>query len=139
MYFKPGFEANSIKSNISQHLEMVQFQVYVQNIQVTIIFLYRSQQHPLVLFKDFLYSAILEHKDTRNLIIIGDVNTQDNIIEDCSFKQLIESPTTSGINGSTIDHAYVKLSDFKGSGHVLYKSFIKSYHHPICLNLTKKI
>ena len=50
-------------------------------------------------------------------------------------KQLIDSPTCSGIKGKRIDHAYAAFSDFKATGHVLYKCFVNSYHHPICVNV----
>jgi multidrug resistance efflux pump len=58
-----------------------------------------------------------------NVILIGDMNTTDNLIPDDAYKQLITCQTTSGVKGNMIDHAYVKLNDFVPTGHVLYKLF----------------
>ena len=66
------------------------------------------------------------------------MNTEDFLIESEDYYQLIKSPTTFGLNGKIIDQAYAKLRDFEAIGHVLYKSFTNSHHHPICINLKPK-
>ena len=66
------------------------------------------------------------------------MNTDEIIITALGYEQQIQCPTTSGMHGKTIDQVYTRLKDFTATGHVLYKSFSKSYHHPICINLLLK-
>ena len=135
MYSRIGINVNVTDIFQQENLEVVQFSVNLLNIDIKIIFLYRSLQHPLSKFKLNLQHILQQNSHHRNLLILGDCNAEENIIVDTSFLQLIDAPTVSGIKGSRIDHAYARLPDFKCSGHVLYKCFVKSYHHPICVNL----
>ena len=138
MYRKIGTALHSIEVDQSENLEIVQFSVNVQSKAVRIVFLYRSKQHPVSMLKQNLAGVIDYNDDERNLIIIGDMNTEDSVIDDERFLQQIDGPTTSGIKGNKIDHAYTRLADFDSTGHVLYKCFTNSYHHPICVNLGHK-
>ena len=138
MYSKIGTALHSIEVDQSENLEIVQFSVNVQSKALRIVFLYRSKQHPVSMLKQNLAGVIDYNEDERNLIIIGDMNTEDSVIDDERFLQQIDGPTTSGIKGNKIDHAYTRLADFDSTGHVLYKCFTNSYHHPICVNLGHK-
>ena len=79
-----------------------------------------------------------EHANSPNVIIMGDMNCTCDLLPNSAYRQIIQCQTTSGVKGNTIDHAYVKLENFEASGHVLYKCFVKSYHHPICVNVKVK-
>jgi hypothetical protein len=76
-----------------------------------------------------------ENKNERNVIILGDMNTEDILIQ-CDYEQLIKNSTTC--EGTIIDKIYTRLADFDTEEYVLYKSFEESYHHPILVNLTPK-
>ena len=135
LYSRLGIDIYNVEILQQDNLEVVQFSASLLNNDIKIIFLYRSLQHPISKFKQDLQQILQDNCHQRNLLILGDFNEEDNVIDDASFVQLIDAPTVSGIKGSRIDHAYARLPDFKCSGHVLYKCFVKSYHHPICVNL----
>jgi hypothetical protein len=138
LYSKELIPENKTDSKIFPHIETVKFEVEISNKKLLIMFMYRSQQYPIKYCKEMLLQAVEEFKDIPNVLIMGDMNTTDNILPNCPYNQIISCQTTSGIYGNIIDHAYVKLHDFNAKGHVLYKSFTKSYHHPICVNLNIK-
>ena len=89
-------------------------------------------------FKADLNEIIKRVNEAKNVLILGDVNTEQNLIKSPEYIQQIHCQTTTGMNGKIIDHAYTKLTDFVANGHVLYKSFARSHHHPICINLLLK-
>ena len=121
-----------------ENLEIVQYSVNIHGQNLRIIFLYRSNKYSISTFKQNLQKLVQNNEQERNLVIIGDMNEENTVIPDNRFSQLIDGPTTSGIKGKTIDHAYARIADFNVSGHVLYKCFVNSYHHPICVNLKPK-
>ena len=69
---------------------------------------------------------------------MGDTNFSGDLLPNSPYTQIIQGQSTSGVKGNTIDHAYVKLENFNAAGHVLYKSFVQSYHHPVCINVNVK-
>ena len=76
--------------------------------------------------------------DSPNVLLIGDFNTEPNVIENSSYEQIIHSSTTSGIFGGQLCHAYCKMNDYLPSSAVLFKCFTRSQHHPIVVMLENK-
>ena len=69
---------------------------------------------------------------------MGDVNSEENVIFDENYKQIIQDSTTCGVFGGKLNHIYANLKDFSVNGKVLFKCFTRSKHHPVCAILEKK-
>jgi hypothetical protein len=137
-YSKQAIIQDNLQQNLHDDVEYGQYEAIIERNRLVMIFMYRSQKYNIQKFRHDLNVMVDHLKEEGNILIIGDMNSEENLIDSKEYHQLIKSPTTSGLHGRIIDQAYVKLTDFTATGHVLYKSFIKSYHHPICINLQIK-
>ena len=138
LYTKQQISDDSIFSEMKDDAEYVCYREVINEKKIAIVFLYRSAQYPISKFKSDINEIVKEVSQDDNVLILGDMNTDEIIITAPGYEQQIQCPTTSGMHGKTIDQAYTRLKDFTATGHVLYKSFSKSYHHPICINLLLK-
>ena len=132
IYSKEESHLQNTEAIMKDHVEYSRIAMTIEQHSLVIIFLYRSEKYPLRQFRNDLDMLVTENEKEKNVIILGDWNNEDRLI-DSSYEQLIQEPTTR--DRTTIDQAYVKLEHFKVQGLVLYKSFVESTHHPICLNI----
>ena len=66
---------------------------------------------------------------------MGDFNTEKDLFKEHDYQQVISVSTSADWFGRKLCHAYTKLLDFTCTGHCLYKSFTRSTHHPIAVEL----
>ena len=133
LYSKTAITENNVKHIMEDDVEFGRFETKIEGNDIIILFIYRSEKYSINLFKNKLQTLIIEHQDKKNVVIMGDMNTEECLLAD-DYQLIIQSPTTFKMKRK-IDHAYVKLTNFIATGHVLYKSFLTSHHHPICINL----
>ena len=138
LYSKKPIDHDNLQKIMKDDVEYGRYQTLINGKSIVIIFIYRSEQYSIRRFRNDLDMLVDELAKEENVLIIGDMNSEEHLITSNEYQQVIQSPTTSGIHGKIIDQAYIKLADFDATGHVLYKSFTKSHHHPICINLQVK-
>jgi hypothetical protein len=138
LYSKIPINDNDVQKIMKDDVEYGRYKTLIKGKEIVVLFIYRSEKYRIGKFKNDLNILVDELKEERNVLIIGDMNTEECLIQSDEYQQIIQSPTTSGLHGKIIDQAYVKLTDFLAIGQVLYKSFFKSHHHPICINLQLK-
>ena len=137
LYTKVKVLNSSVNSLMKEDAEYVRYDLVMNEKIVNIVFLYRSPHYPITNFRSDLNELAEELSLKDNVLIIGDMNTEEIFLNLTSsgYEQKIQCQTTSGMDGKKIDQAYTHLKDFEADRHVLYKSFSKSHHHPICINL----
>jgi hypothetical protein len=138
LYSKTPINDNNIQQIMRNDIEFGRYKTSIKGKDIVVIFIYRSERYNISLLRNDLMILVDELQVEKNVLIIGDMNTEECLIQSNKYQQIIQSTTTSGLHGKIIDQAYVKLTDFHATGFVLYKSFIKSHHHPICINLKLK-
>ena len=136
IYSKEKKHLDNTQSIMKDHVEYGKISLMIENVKVVIIFMYRSEKYPMHQFRSDLAMLIDKNEGEKNVVILGDMNCESNLIFSEDYDQIIDEPTTCEL--TRIDHAYVKLEDFDANGLVLYKSFVESYHHPICVHLWRK-
>ena len=133
VYSKKEEDVHNIETIMRNDVEYGKITISLEAKTLIILFLYRSEKYPLRQFKDDLDDLVKENENETNVIILGDMNTEELLIKG-DYVQLVNEPTTR--EGTRIDQAYVKLEGLHAKGYVLYKCFEESYHHPICVNIT---
>ena len=134
MYSKEEKHLDETEKIMKDHVEYGKMSLTIENVNVVIIFIYRSEKYPMPRFRNDLAMLIEENEREKNVIILGDMNCESTLILSEDFDQIIKEPTTC--EQTRIDQAYVKLEGLHAKGYVLYKCFEESYHHPICVNIT---
>ena len=121
MYSKQSINHDHLNKIMREDVEFGKYQTMIEGQRMVILFVYRSEQYSIRLFRNDLHQLVDEHSHDKNVLIIGDMNSEEHLIESNEYQQIILSPTTSGVNGKRIDQAYIKSADFTATGHVLYK------------------
>ena len=142
----------SRSSNGKATMESMAFKVEVLGSKLFIINIYCSPQFPVHSLRKKLSELLASIDQEENVLLMGDFNSEEQVIDDPAYTQLIEGKgqmtnnfknpyiacyisgnTTSGMFGGKLCHAYVKGSDYYMVGEVLFKSFTRSTHHPIAV------
>ena len=92
----------------------------------------------MTILKQELARYVEKHENFSNVLIMGDFNTEADLMEEYGSIQVIQDSTSAGVFGRKLCHAYARTKDFLITGHILYKSFTRSFHHPILAQLEFK-
>ena len=120
-------------NNSSGTIEGMVFKVNCCGLRLTIVNIYRSPHFPMNSLRMSMNDLLESLKEEKNVLVMGDFNTEKNIIEEqtYNYKQVIQGSSKAGVFGGNLCHAYARSNDFSFVGETLYRSFTKSTHHPI--------
>ena len=130
---------NTFRKDINGRvLEMIELEIPLFDTTLHILNVYVSPNFPSFALKETVQRKAKEYKEDSNVLIMGDFNTGKDLFKEHGYKQVISVSTSADRFGGKLCHAYTKVLDFSITGHCLFKSFTRSTHHPIAVELKRK-
>jgi hypothetical protein len=112
LYSKTAINDNNLQQIMRNDVEYGRYKTSFKGKEIVVLFIYRSEKYSICQFRNHVMHLVDELQGAKNVLIIGDMNTEECLIQSDKYQQIIQSPTTSGLHGKIIDQAYVKLTDF---------------------------
>ena len=89
-------------------LELLNFELDVKGHLLLLFNIYSSPKFPTSKLKQELTRIAEKYESFPNVLIMGDFNTQSDLMEENGFSQVICDNTTAGVSGGKLCHAYVR-------------------------------
>ena len=75
--------------DLERFLQIMSLKIVIQGIPLLLISIYRSPGFPLASLKSKLKDVLLTVEDESNVLVMGDVNSEENVISDENYQQII--------------------------------------------------